>query len=134
MCGCKCGECLDGHCKDCSDEECTDPNCEGSSKARQAAEELAMLKSFAVSMKSLVGAYTILINRENRTASDWFNGKDRMLQESTNTSFSVVGHLGDRGAKTTVTLYENIFAKLKVPYGQLPACFDVQRIDVSTDS
>ena len=82
---------------------------------------------------AMYGAYTILINRENRTASDWFNGKDQMLQESKNTSFSAVGHLCDRGGKTTVTLYENVFAKVKVPYGQLPACFDVGRIDVSTD-
>src|SRR5258707_904564 len=36
---------------------------------------------------AMYGAYTILINRENRTASDWFNGKDQMLQESKNTSF-----------------------------------------------
>jgi hypothetical protein len=82
---------------------------------------------------AMYGAYTILINRETRTASDLFNGKDQMLQESKNTSFSAVGHLCDRGGKTTVTLYENVFAKVKVPYIQLPACFDVRRIDVSTD-
>jgi hypothetical protein len=82
---------------------------------------------------AMYGAYTVLINRENRTASDWFNGKDRMLQESKNTSFSAVGHLCDRAGKTTVSLYENVFAKVKVPYSQLPACFDVRRIDVATD-
>jgi hypothetical protein len=82
---------------------------------------------------AMYGAYTILINRENRTASDWFNGKDQMLQESKNTSFSAVGHLCDRDGRTTVTLYENVFAKVKVPYALLPACFDVRRIDVSTD-
>ena len=57
-----------------------------------------------------------------------------MLQVSKNTSFSAVGHLCDRGGKTTVTLYENVFAKVKVPYSQLPACFDVRRIDVPTPS
>jgi hypothetical protein len=82
---------------------------------------------------AMYGAYTILINRETRTASDSFNGKDRMLQESKNTSFSAVGHLCDRGGKTTVTLYENVFAKVRVPYAQLAACFDVRRIEVSTD-
>ena len=82
---------------------------------------------------AMYGAYTILINRETRTASDLFNGKNRMLQESKNTSFSAVGHLCDRGGKTTVTLYENVFAKVKVPYAQMPACIDVRRIDVSTD-
>ena len=82
---------------------------------------------------AMYGTYTILLNRENRTASDLFNGKDQMLQESKNTSFSAVGHLCDRGGKTTVTLYENVFAKVKVPYDELPACFDVRRIEVSTD-
>lgn len=82
---------------------------------------------------AMYGAYTILMNRETRAASDWFNGKDRMLRESHNTSFSAVGHLCDRDGTTTVTLYENVFAKVKVPYSQLPACFEVRRIDLSTD-
>jgi hypothetical protein len=54
-----------------------------------------------------------------------------MLQESKNTSFSAVGHLRDSSGKTTVTLYENVFAKVKIPYDQLPTCFEVPRIDVS---
>ncbi len=82
---------------------------------------------------AMYGAYTVLLNSESRAASDWFNGKDQMLQESKNTSFSAVGHLCDCGGKATVTLYENIFAKIKIPYGQLPACFDVPRIEVSRD-
>lgn len=80
---------------------------------------------------AMYGAYTILLNRETRAASDWFNGKDQMLQENKNTSFSAVGHLCDRGGRTVVTLYENVFAKVKIPYNQLPACFDVPRIEVS---
>ena len=80
---------------------------------------------------AMYGTYTILLNRETRAASDWFNGNDKMLQESKNTSFSAVGHLCDRGGKTTVTLYENIFAKVKIPFSQLPACFIVPRIEVS---
>jgi hypothetical protein len=80
---------------------------------------------------AMYGAYTILLNRETRTASDWFNGEDQMLGEGENTSFSAVGHLCDRGGKTAVTLYENAFAKVKIPYNQLPACFDVPRIEVS---
>jgi hypothetical protein len=82
---------------------------------------------------AMYGAYTILLNRETRAASDWFNGKDQMLQESKNTSFSAVGHLRDRGGKTSVTPYENVFAKIKIPYNQLPACFDVPHIEVSRE-
>ncbi|KAA6457555.1 hypothetical protein DYQ86_22260 [Acidobacteria bacterium AB60] len=81
---------------------------------------------------AMYGAYTILIDRESKTSSDWFNGKDRMLQENKNTSFSAVGHLCDRGGTTTVTLYENVFAKVKVLYAQLPPCFNLRRIDIST--
>lgn len=82
---------------------------------------------------AMYGAYTIVLNQQTRTPSDWFNGNGRMLQENVNTSFSAVGHLCDRGGKTTVTLYENVFAKFKIPYSQLPACFDVPRIEVSSD-
>lgn len=82
---------------------------------------------------AMYGAYTIVLDRQNSAASDWFNGKDQMLHERKNTSFSAVGHLCDRGGKTTVTLYENIFAKVKIPYDQLPTCFDVPRIVVSRD-
>lgn len=82
---------------------------------------------------AMYGAYTILINRETSMASDWFNGKNRMLQASKNTSFSAVGHLSDRAGKTTITLYENVFARVKVPYDRLPACFNIRRIDISTD-
>jgi len=65
---------------------------------------------------AMYGAYTIIINRETRTASDWFNGKGQMLREGKKTSFSAVGHLCDRGGTTMVTPYENVFAKIKVPY------------------
>jgi hypothetical protein len=33
--------------------DAVDPNCEGSVKARQAAEELALLKSFALELKGM---------------------------------------------------------------------------------
>lgn len=82
---------------------------------------------------AMYGAFTVLMNRENGTVSDCFNGKGQMFQEDKNTSFSAIGHLCDRGGKTTVCLYENVYAKVQISYGQLPACFDVQRIDVSTD-
>ena len=45
-----------------------------------------------------------------------FNGKNQSLQVAKNTSFSAVGRLCDRGGKTTVTLFENIFALVKVPF------------------
>ena len=82
---------------------------------------------------AMYGEPTILLNRQTRAASDWFNGKNQLLQAQKNTSFSAVGHLCDRGGTTTVTLFENIFARVKLPCDQLPSCFDVPRIDVSTE-
>jgi hypothetical protein len=82
---------------------------------------------------AMYGAPTILFDKDTRTALDWFNGKDRMFQPEKNTSFSAVGHLCDRGGTTKAPLFENIFAKVKIPYDDLPPCFDVKRIDVSTE-
>jgi HK97 family phage prohead protease len=53
-CQCDCPECISGDCIDCTDGGCADANCEGSMTAAQDAEELAMLKSFALSLKAIV--------------------------------------------------------------------------------
>jgi hypothetical protein len=55
MCDCNCEECLAGDCEDCSDGECDDPNCEGHVKARRNAEDLKLLKSFAMELKGITG-------------------------------------------------------------------------------
>ena len=81
---------------------------------------------------AMYGTYTISINADTKIAADWFNGENQMLRDNRNTSFSAVGHLSDSDGITTVTLYENIFAKVKISAGNFPACFNVRRIDVST--
>jgi hypothetical protein len=81
---------------------------------------------------AMYGEYTISKDCHTGMPSDWFNGNGQMLQESKNTSFSAVGHLCHRAGTTTVTLYENIYAKVKIPYTELPPCFDVRRIEVSS--
>jgi len=82
---------------------------------------------------AMYGEPTILLDRQTKAASDMFNGKNQLLQQKKNTSFSAVGHLCDRGGRTTVTLFDNIFAKVKIPYDRLPSCFEVPRIEVSTE-
>jgi len=73
-------------------------------------------------------AYTILVKTErpgpHRIGS---NGKDQMLQETKNTSFSAVAIYSDRGGKTTVTLYKTSFAKVRIPLRPVAPCFDVPR-------
>jgi len=83
---------------------------------------------------AMYGAYTVLVDSKTKAMSDLFHGKDRMLQENKNSSFSAIGHLADRSEKTTVALYENVFAKVKIRYDELPACFEVRRIEVSIDA
>lgn len=82
---------------------------------------------------AMYGDRTILLNKQTRAASEMFNGKGQMLQQQKNTSFSAIGHLCDRGGITTVTLFENVFADVKIPYDQLPRCLDVQRIELSKE-
>jgi hypothetical protein len=81
----------------------------------------------------MYGELTILLDKKTRQSSEMFNGKNQSLQERKNTSFSAVGRLCDRSGKITVTLFENVFSKLTVSYEQLPACFEVRRVEVSTE-
>lgn len=82
---------------------------------------------------AMYGEYTVLLNPKTGQNSEMFNGGNQLLQENKNTSLSALGRLCDRGGKTTVTLFENIFAKFKLPYEQLPSCFEVKRAKVSTE-
>jgi len=82
---------------------------------------------------AMYGEFIILLDKVTRQSSEMFNGKNQSLQERKNTSFSAVGRLCDRGGKTTVTLFENVFSKAKVPFDQLPPCFEVRRVEVSTE-
>ena len=80
---------------------------------------------------AMYGELTLLLNKKTRETSDLFNGRNQLLQENKNTSFSAVGRLCDRGGKITVTLFDNVFSKVKMPYEQLPPCFDAKRIEIS---
>jgi hypothetical protein len=82
---------------------------------------------------AMLGEYTILIDTKTHKPSEVFNGKKQSLQRGKNTSFSALGRLSDRGGKTMVTLFENVFALVKVPYEQLPPCFDVRRAEVPSE-
>jgi hypothetical protein len=80
---------------------------------------------------AMYGAYTVAIDREKMKAVDYYNGKDQFLQEKRNTSFSALGRLYPVRGKLEVTLFENVYAKVKLPYDALPSCFDVKRVNVT---
>lgn len=82
---------------------------------------------------AMYGQLTMLIDNQTRETSEFFHGRKNEMQESKNTSFSAVGHLCDRGGTTTVTLWENAYAKVQIPFGQLPPCFAVRRVEINSD-
>jgi hypothetical protein len=79
---------------------------------------------------AMYGELTMLIDKQASASSEFFHGRKIGLQENKNTSFSAVGHLCDRGGTTTVTLWENAYAKLPLPFDRLPPCFTVQRVEL----
>jgi hypothetical protein len=82
---------------------------------------------------AMYGELTMLLNKRTNDASELYNGVNQLLQKNKNTSFSAVGRLCDREGKLTVTLFENVFSAVKMPYELLPACFNVKRIDISDE-
>jgi hypothetical protein len=79
---------------------------------------------------AMYGELTMLIDKCSDQSSEYFHGRKSQLQEGKNTSFSAIGHLCDRGGTTTLRLWENAFAKIPLPFEQLPACFTVQRVEI----
>ncbi len=82
---------------------------------------------------AMYGELTVLLNKRARAASEMFNGKNQLLQNNKNTSFSAVGRMCDRGGPITVTLFENVFSAVQMPFDLLPTCFEVKRIDISDE-
>jgi hypothetical protein len=82
---------------------------------------------------AMYGELTIAIDKATHQTSEIFNGKNQSLQSGKNTSFSAVGRLSDRNGKTTLTLFENIYAQVPLPFDQLPPCFDVRRAEISNE-
>jgi hypothetical protein len=82
---------------------------------------------------AMYGELTLLLNKNTSETSEMFNGKNQLLQKNKNTSFSAVGRLCNRGGKTTVTLFENVFSTVMMPYELMPPCFDVKRVSISDE-
>jgi hypothetical protein len=75
---------------------------------------------------AMYGEYAILIDKSTKKwVGESFYGRRGSLQQNKNTSFGAVGRLHPT---LGVTLFENAFAEVKIPYDKLPSCFDVRRI------
>jgi hypothetical protein len=80
---------------------------------------------------AMYGDLTLTIDRNSGKIVDRFHGQNKSFQPFKNTSFSAVGRLrGDRRS-ISVTLFENIYAKVPIDYDTLPACFEVIRASIA---
>ena len=78
---------------------------------------------------AMYGEYTLTIDKKSTKAvGEPFYGRNQSLSEIRNTSFSAVGRLHP---KIGITLFENAFAKIKIPYDKMPECFDVRRVEIT---
>lgn len=81
-------------------------------------------------ISAMYGDYTVVVNTSTGKIINSFQGQNQSLSEAKNTSFSALGRLSPYIGKMKVTLFENVFSKVKIPYQQLPKCFDVIYIQI----
>jgi len=78
---------------------------------------------------AMYGEYMLTIGKGARKiVGEPFHDRNQSPSEIKNTSFSAVGRLHPR---TGITLFENAFAKVKIPYNRLPSCFEVKRSEIT---
>lgn len=82
-------------------------------------------------ISAMYGEYTLVLGRDSGKTLDRVHGKNQSLHEEKNTSFSALGHLSPLSGKLNVTLFENAFAKVKIPFDTLPSCFDVKKVEIT---
>jgi hypothetical protein len=81
---------------------------------------------------AMYGERTLLI-QTGRVVAD-YQGRNKSFSQDKKTYFSALGRLWPCHGKMTVTLYENLFAALPVPYDTLPSCFEVVRCELAEAS
>lgn len=85
--------------------------------------------------RAMYGELTVVIDRNSGKIADSFHGDNKSFHECKNTSFSALGRLMRHPYSTdetlSVTLFENIHAKVPIDYDALPTCFEVVRFERS---
>jgi hypothetical protein len=83
-------------------------------------------------ISAMYGEYTVVFDKSNGKISDSFHGRNQSFAAAKNTSFSAIGRLSPYLGKMKVTLFENVFSKIKIHYDRLPVCFDVINFKIET--
>lgn len=78
---------------------------------------------------AMYGEMTVVL-KDSRIV-DSYHGRNSLLREDQNTSFSAFGHLRHSATGPTVRLYENAFARNPLPVVSLPLCFDFVHVEVT---
>lgn len=81
-------------------------------------------------LAAMYGDFTVTISRSSGKIVDSFQGRNRSLAATKNTSFSAVGGIYTARPDVAVVIYENIFAKNAIDFSLLPACIDARRVVV----
>lgn len=79
-------------------------------------------------LDAMYGERTLLLNLESGNVVSDFHGRNRLFSEDRNrgkTHFSALGRLAPRNGRMTITLFENCFSCVPIPYDALPPCFEV---------
>lgn len=84
-------------------------------------------------ISAMYGEDTLVLNKKTGKIVDRFQGQNQSLSEVKNTSFSAVGRLSQFDREMKVTLFDNLFSKVKIQYEKLPSCFDVINIEIETE-
>jgi len=79
---------------------------------------------------AMYGEYTVVFDKNKGKITDSFYGRNQSFSRAKNTSFSAIGRLSPHFGVMRVTLFENVFSKMKIQYDRLPACFDVINIQI----
>jgi hypothetical protein len=82
---------------------------------------------------AMYGELTVPINRRTGTIEgEIFHGRNARLRGDTNTSFSAVGRLSAHTGSIEVTLFENVYAQVRIPFDKLPSCFQIRRVQIDS--
>ena len=82
---------------------------------------------------AMYGQLTVTLDTVAQRITDSFHGLNKAFQTDKNTTFSALARLKDCGpeAIVNVTIFENVHAKVPLPYERLPPCFEVIRVELT---
>jgi hypothetical protein len=81
-------------------------------------------------LSAMYGELTVRIDKSSLKAGLPYHGRNARLREDANTSFSGVGHLQRIRSGAAITIYENVFSSLPLPFAGLPSCIDLVRVEI----